>query len=590
MALILILSSAVPAFAAHPFKDVSAGKWYTPYVEYVYENNLMNGTTNTTFAPNANMNRAMVVTVLHRLVGEPASSAFLPFTDVPSGQYYTNAVRWCYEKGIVNGISQSIFGPKTDITREQLVTILYRYAQALCLDTSARANLSVYSDRGKIGAYASDAFRWAVSVGIITGTSSTALSPKGNATRAQCAAILQRFIGWVSGDPAMPAGSTLVSNPQNFSACNRYSPTNALQEITYWSNYTVSYDKAPNVSQVTKYTLNGMDKATAIAYVEMLQRNGYSLVDKYSLKNLYSWGLVCDRATNIPLIGQTFKSENGNSVHVDLWHYSGGWFLYVSTGLTVTDLGLRMNSSSIADRTPSGESADAGLLRLSDGRYQTTDGRLTTSLGYATVIQDGQRTTNSVAATLSDSGTLQMKVLTGGDTLIRFDYENGSLHKNSTLRRQEIEADGNPSLRVLMGKNLRELENSSKYLRQCTVRIMEQTSQVIVYYIYASLNGSPEEIEALCAIRVSDIETPQDREEAEKDNDNNNNSSSTPDHDNDYGSALTCTACRGSGRCSKCGGDGKIWSSAAGKENRNCTKCNASGRCQTCGGSGKRYN
>ena len=89
---------------------------------------------------------------------------------------------------------------------------------------------------------------------------------------------------------------------------------------------------------------------------------------------------------------------------------------------------------------------------------------------------------------------------------------------------------------------------------------MEQTDQVIVYYIYASLDGSPEEIEALCAMRVDDIETPEDREE---DDDNN---SSTPDHDNDYGSVLPCTACRGSGRCSKCGGDGMLYSSASGEE------------------------
>jgi hypothetical protein len=239
---------------------------------------------------------------------------------------------------------------------------------------------------------------------------------------------------------------------------------------------------------------------------------------------------------------------------------------------------------SIADRRPWGDSADSGLLRLSDGRYQTADGRLTTSLGYADVIQDGQHSSKSVSMVLTDGGTLRLNVRSGSDTLIRFDYENGTLHKNSTLRRQELEDDDNPTLRILMGEKMREMENTSKYLRQCTVRIMEQTDQVIVYYIYASLDGSPEEIEALCAMRMDDIETPEDREE---DDDNN---SSTPDHDNDYGSALPCTACRGSGRCSKCGGDGKLYSSASGEEDRNCYKCNASGRCQTCGGTGNRYN
>ena len=141
-----------------------------------------------------------------------------------------------------------------------------------------------------------------------------------------------------------------------------------------------------------------------------------------------------------------------------------------------------------------------------------------------------------------------------------------------------------PDLRVLLGTKLCTLDYTSQYLRQCTVRIMEQTSEVIVFYIYASLNATPSQVEALCVLSVADIETPEDREE------NNNNTPSTPDHDNDYGSVLPCTACKGSGNCSKCGGDGKIWSSASGEENRNCTKCNGSGRCTTCNGSGNRYN
>lgn len=581
LSLVLVLTCAIPVFA-HPFQDVPDGKWYTPYVEYVYQNNLMNGTTDTTFAPNANMSRAMVVTVLHRLEGSPAASASLPFTDVPSGKYYTEPVRWSYENQIVNGSSSTTFSPNADITREQLVTIFYRYAQAKGLDTSDRAFLTRYSDSDKIGNFAYDSFRWAVLHGIINGTSDTLLSPKGSATRAQCATILQRFISWMNGDPPMPSGAVPVSGAQSFDNCNTYAPKNAVQDINYWSNYQVCYKNEPNPKDnVVIYRLKNVTTDQVKAYVQMLQNNGFTLKGSYSRKNLYSWGLVSNAVPNAT--AHNLMYEEGIACHVSLWHSDSGWFFYVSPDLEVCDLGLRIDGTT-ADRRPWGESADSGLLQLYPGRYQTSDGRLAATVGCATVLQDGKSTTNYLQASLNDDGILQLRVLSGNDTLIRFDYENGTLRKNTTLRRQELEAEGNPDLRVLLGSKLCTLDYTSQYLRQCTVRIMEQTSDMIVFYIYASLNATPSQIEALCVLSVADIETPEDREE------NNNNNSTTPDHDNDYGSALTCTACHGSGDCSKCGGDGKIWSSASDKENRNCTKCNGSGRCQTCGGSGKRYN
>lgn len=193
IALLLILC-VIPVIgvSAHPFEDVASGSWYDSYVEYVYANGLMNGTSGSTFGPDENMSRAMVVTVLYRMAGSPAVTTVAPFTDVPADQYYAAPVNWAYLTQVVNGTSDTTFSPSLDVTREQLVTIIFRYAASNGYDTSARADLSGYADMAQIDGYAVDAFQWAVSCGIISGTSATTLDPNGNATRAQCAAILQR--------------------------------------------------------------------------------------------------------------------------------------------------------------------------------------------------------------------------------------------------------------------------------------------------------------------------------------------------------------------------------------------------------------
>ena len=176
-----------------PFTDVSTSDWFYSDVMFVYENGLFSGTDSRSFSPNASMTRAMLVTVLYRLEGEPAGTGSSSFSDVCSGSYYEKAVAWATANGIVTGTGSTSFSPDAKVTREQLAAILYRYAQYKKLGTDAGAKLDSFSDAGNVSGYASEALSWAVSEGLINGASGR-LMPKGDATRAQVAAILHRFV------------------------------------------------------------------------------------------------------------------------------------------------------------------------------------------------------------------------------------------------------------------------------------------------------------------------------------------------------------------------------------------------------------
>ena len=180
-----------------PFTDVAETDWFHDAVRYVYDNGLMEGVGDGQFAPNATTNRAMVVTILYRLAGEPDVSGDVAFTDVAPGLWYTDAVAWAAQKGIVNGISETEFSPSGDLTREQLATILFRYAEAKGYDVSAAADLSGFPDAGDIQDYAMEALSWAVAEGLLQGFEDDSLQPQATATRAQIAAVLMRFLAAV---------------------------------------------------------------------------------------------------------------------------------------------------------------------------------------------------------------------------------------------------------------------------------------------------------------------------------------------------------------------------------------------------------
>ncbi|HIX32267.1 MAG TPA: S-layer homology domain-containing protein [Firmicutes bacterium] len=180
---------------ALPFTDAAADAWYYDAVDYVYQNGLMTGTSATTFAPDGTMTRAMLVTILHRQAGVPQVNYALPFDDVAEGAWYTEAVRWAASEGIVTGTSATSFAPGDPITREQLATMLYRYAQTMGCDVSIGedTNILSYADAFDVSEWAVPAMQWACGAGIVNGVGGGSLDPGGSATRAQTAAMLMRF-------------------------------------------------------------------------------------------------------------------------------------------------------------------------------------------------------------------------------------------------------------------------------------------------------------------------------------------------------------------------------------------------------------
>ncbi len=177
----------------NPFTDVKTADWFYRYVDFAVQKGLFNGTSATTFSPNAPMTRAMVVTVLYRLEGEPSFTGTNGFADVKKGEWYTDAVIWANDEGIVKGYGSGLFGTEDDLTREQIAAILYRYAQYKGYDIAAATELAAYDDAADISSWANPAMIWAVAEGLITGRTAAMLAPGGSATRAEVAAILTRF-------------------------------------------------------------------------------------------------------------------------------------------------------------------------------------------------------------------------------------------------------------------------------------------------------------------------------------------------------------------------------------------------------------
>ena len=179
-----------------PFIDTPKDAWYREAVEYVYERGLMTGKSETIFAPDENLARAQFAVILHRMNGAPEMEFEARFPDVATGIWYTDAILWASDKRIVTGYTNTgCFGPADNINREQMATMMYRYAIFKGYDVSKKADFSDYGDAGKVSSYADEAMQWAVGSGIISGKNNgTVLDPQGNATRAECATIMMRFL------------------------------------------------------------------------------------------------------------------------------------------------------------------------------------------------------------------------------------------------------------------------------------------------------------------------------------------------------------------------------------------------------------
>ena len=179
-----------------PFDDVKEGIWYDEAATYVYENGIMTGTAEKTFDPNKPFSRAMLAQIIYAIAEKPAVSGASTFKDVPAGKWYTNAVTWCASKGIVSGYPDGTFKPDASIKRQEMATILRKYAEVSGKDVKATGDLSKFSDQAKVSNYAKTAMSWAVGNNMISGTkqgSTILLDPQGTATRAQAAVILKAY-------------------------------------------------------------------------------------------------------------------------------------------------------------------------------------------------------------------------------------------------------------------------------------------------------------------------------------------------------------------------------------------------------------
>lgn len=179
--------------AALPFADVPEGAWYHDAVSYVYTNGLMVGTGDATFSPEISTSRAMIAVTLWRMEGEPAVKGANPYTDVENGAWYTEAITWANENGIAEGYGNGCFQPETPVTREQLAAFLYRYAAYKGYDITITGSLDRFNDKDNVSEWAKDTMAWAVGYGLIGGKDNNMLDPQGEATRAEFAAMLQRF-------------------------------------------------------------------------------------------------------------------------------------------------------------------------------------------------------------------------------------------------------------------------------------------------------------------------------------------------------------------------------------------------------------
>ena len=177
-----------------PFRDVFESDWFYEDVLFAHSEGLLKGTAKRTFSPYASTTRAMIATVLWRMDGSPKADADSRFTDVASGQWYSAAVAWANENGIVRGFGDGTFAPNAPVTREQFAAMLYRYAQYSGRAIESGSNLADFKDAGTVSSWARNAMRWAVSNGIITGKPGKLLDPQGTATRAEIAAMLRRFL------------------------------------------------------------------------------------------------------------------------------------------------------------------------------------------------------------------------------------------------------------------------------------------------------------------------------------------------------------------------------------------------------------
>lgn len=175
------------------FTDVDRSRYYHEGVDYVVSKGYMIGISDTRFAPETKTDRAMLVTILYRMAGSPQVSGTMPFTDVKTGRYFYDAILWASQNGIAKGMTEHIFAPNLAVTREQMVTFLYRYAKFQGVDTTNQGSLDGFVDAGNVSPFAQEAMTWAVATELILGMGNQQLEPKTSSSRGQIATVVERF-------------------------------------------------------------------------------------------------------------------------------------------------------------------------------------------------------------------------------------------------------------------------------------------------------------------------------------------------------------------------------------------------------------
>ena len=260
MALALVLSLNLTAFAAEEdtgFSDVAADAWYTGAVEYVRDSGLMSGTSATTFAPEGTMTRAMLATTLYRAAGSPAVSGSDSFTDTADGAWYADAVLWASQQGVISGYGNNLFGTNDPVTREQIATILWRYAGS----PSAGAGQD-FADESEIASYAVAAVDWARANGVVNGADGNRFLPRNSASRAEVATMLRNFLTMDgTEEPEQPSDSSRVLVAYFSATGNTESVANTIADLTGGNLFEIT-----PADPYTSDDLNWTDENSRVVY------------------------------------------------------------------------------------------------------------------------------------------------------------------------------------------------------------------------------------------------------------------------------------------------------------------------------------
>lgn len=291
--LLLLAALVFPACArAASFSDVRAGDWFYDSVRYVDANGLMMGESATRFAPEADVTRAMIVTVLYRLDGAPAVTEACPFSDVAAGTWYAAGVTWAAANDIVSGYSDGRFGPEDVMTREQTAAVFYRYARYKGYDLSDGADLSAFVDAGDIHDWAVDALSWSSAAGLIKGMEGGRLEPQGRLSRAQAAAILTRFDQNIALPQAETVSVPILTYHHVADGASETVITQELLESHFAALKKAGYHTVL-LTDLQNYVLNGdplPEKPLVITFDDGYLSNytkAFPLLEKYDMKAVF---------------------------------------------------------------------------------------------------------------------------------------------------------------------------------------------------------------------------------------------------------------------------------------------------------------